>query len=169
MAPNLMSGPIPGQSLTAEPGSRPWEQPSQFNNVDDAMEFMIPRLLSPNVALGMSDLMEKGMPATAIADSILTNGFMEGKWSPDLMVLIGLPVYELVKKSVELAGGKVVTGLEDKYTYKPDDILMKLARDDVEKSEPKANALATPVEEESPEMPMENEPMGIMSKMPLGE
>lgn len=168
MAPNLMSGPIPGQSLTAEPGSRPWEQAPQFTNVDDAMEYMIPRIMNPNVALSMGDLMDKGMPATAIADSILTNGFMEGKWSPDLMVLIGLPVYELVKKSVELAGGKVLSGTEDKFTYKPDEILMKLARDEADKAEPKDNALAPPAEEESEEM--DDMPHGIMSnKMPMEE
>ena len=162
MAVNLISGPIPGQSLTAEPGSRPWEKPSQFSNLDDAMDEMIPRIMNPRVALSMADLMEKGMPATTITDTILTNGFMEGKWSPDLMTLLALPMYELVKKSVELTGRKVVSGTEDKFTYKPDDILMKLARDEVtNKKDVEEEALAEP---EQDSVPMEEEapPAGIM-------
>ena len=29
----FMDAPIPGQSLTAELGSRPWQQPAKYSNV----------------------------------------------------------------------------------------------------------------------------------------
>ena len=36
--PDLLDAPIPGQSLTSEPGNYPWEQPPQLNTVDEAVE-----------------------------------------------------------------------------------------------------------------------------------
>ena len=32
----LFSAPIPGQALSAELGSRPWQQPARYSNPEDA-------------------------------------------------------------------------------------------------------------------------------------
>ena len=37
----LLNGPVPGQSLTAELGARPWQQPAKYTNVEDALEFYV--------------------------------------------------------------------------------------------------------------------------------
>lgn len=36
--------PIPGQGMTAEVGSRPWQNPPQYTTVEEALEFYIPVL-----------------------------------------------------------------------------------------------------------------------------
>ena len=38
--------PIPGQSLTAELGSRPWQTPSRFSTVDDTIDYYMERMSS---------------------------------------------------------------------------------------------------------------------------
>jgi len=35
----LLDAPIPGQSLTAELGGRPWQKPSEMNTLEDAIDY----------------------------------------------------------------------------------------------------------------------------------
>ena len=49
MALSPFDGPIPGQSLTAEPSNAPWEKPSKFSDPLDALEMYIERLADDEV------------------------------------------------------------------------------------------------------------------------
>ena len=40
----LFDVPIPGQGLTAELGSRPWQNPPQLSTVDEAIDYYVERL-----------------------------------------------------------------------------------------------------------------------------
>ena len=42
----MFDAPIPGMSLTHELGARPWQQPSQFPTVDDAIEYYMASMTS---------------------------------------------------------------------------------------------------------------------------
>jgi hypothetical protein len=152
---NIATGPIPGQSLTREPGNATFEQPPQFTDFDDAMEYLLPRILNPETGIKIGDLMEKGLPATSIADSLLIQGFSEGKWTPDLAVQLATPLFAAVIKAAELGGYKTKTGFEDEYTYEPDSALMALAREDT------GDGAGDDPEAEAP-APVERK--GIMSK-----
>ena len=48
----MIDAPIPGQSLTAELGNRPWQKPPQYNTVEEALEYYIPRLTDPDMLYG---------------------------------------------------------------------------------------------------------------------
>ena len=37
LSPNVLQGPIPGMSLTKEPGSVPWENPSQLVTIEETL------------------------------------------------------------------------------------------------------------------------------------
>ena len=52
---------IPGQSLTAELGSRPWTNPPQYNTVEEALDYYIPRLQSDEVTEQLLDVLEMGI------------------------------------------------------------------------------------------------------------
>ena len=41
---NPYSAPIPGQSLTDEPGKWAWEKPTKFTDVNDAFRYTVNRL-----------------------------------------------------------------------------------------------------------------------------
>ena len=88
---NLFNAPIPGQSLTAEPGARPWQQPSQFPTVEEAFEFYVKRITDPDINDSLFDALEMGTPVTAIAEIIVQSGVMEGKHTIDVSIQI-LPV-----------------------------------------------------------------------------
>ena len=45
----LFDAPIPGQSLTAEVGARPWQQPAQYTTVEDAFEFYATKITDPEL------------------------------------------------------------------------------------------------------------------------
>ena len=83
--------PIPGMSLTAELGNRPWQQPPQYSTVEEALQWYIPRLTNPELLDQLLDVMETGIPLTTIADAMQTGGVMEGKHSLDVGILL-LPV-----------------------------------------------------------------------------
>lgn len=83
--------PIPGQSLTAEVGSRPWQQPPQYTTVEEALDFYVPRLANPEIIENLYNVMESGIPLTTIAEAMQVAGVMEGKHSIDVGVLV-MPV-----------------------------------------------------------------------------
>ena len=79
---------VPGQSLTNEPGNYPWEHPPQFTDPKEASEFLWEKLHSPKMLEQMIMLLESQVPVEALVRVVLFNGFSEGKWTPDLAILL---------------------------------------------------------------------------------
>lgn len=108
---------IPGQSLTAELGSRPWKQPAQYTTVEEALDYYIPRLESEEVSAQLLDVLEMGIPVTTVANTMQLGSVMEGKHSVDVGMLILPVLVELIMLIADTAGIKYTTGLEkDKVT-----------------------------------------------------
>lgn len=93
--------PIPGQSLTTEPGSRPWEQPAQFSDPDDVLEYYIPRIYAQSHKL--MDLLEKGIPVVDIVHPLVMSGVMKGIHSIDTATIVAGPLSEYVAGLAESA------------------------------------------------------------------
>lgn len=109
--------PIPGQSLTAELGSRPWQQPAQYTTVEEALDYYIPRLESEEVSSQLLDVLEMGIPVTTVANTMQIGSVMEGKHSVDVGMLILPVLVELIMMIGDTAGVKYTSGLEkDKVT-----------------------------------------------------
>jgi hypothetical protein len=111
---NPFDGPIPGQSLTDEPGSKNWEKPAKFNRPQEALDFIWDKITEEKQAIKLLALLEAGLPAQGIAETILFAGFTEGLWTPDVMLLIGKPVLTMVAAMGTRAGIKVKIGTNDK-------------------------------------------------------
>ena len=108
---------IPGQSLTAELGSRPWKQPAQYTTVEEALDYYLPRLQSEEVSSQLLDVLEMGIPVTTIANTMQLGSVMEGKHSVDVGMLILPVLVELIMLIGDTAGVKYTSGLEkDKVT-----------------------------------------------------
>tara|TARA_R100001443_G_scaffold63871_1_gene73589 strand:+ start:626 stop:1135 length:510 start_codon:yes stop_codon:yes gene_type:complete len=93
---NPFDAPIPGQGLTDEPGNYPWEHPPQFTDVVEASEFVWDRLHRPAFAEQVLAMLDAGIPVEALGRIIIFNGFMEGKWNPDVAFLIAAPVMKMI-------------------------------------------------------------------------
>ena len=87
----MLDGPIPGQSLTAELGARPWQQPSQYSTVEEAIDYYVTRMESEEVTTQLLDVLEMGVPVTTVANAIQSSSVMEGKHTVDVGMIV-LPV-----------------------------------------------------------------------------
>jgi hypothetical protein len=104
--------PIPGQSLTAPLGDRPWQTPPQYTTVEEALDYYIPRLDSDEVVNQLLDVMEMGIPITDIANTMQLAGVLEGKHTVDVGMLILPVLVELLMLIGDKAKIKYTSGLD---------------------------------------------------------
>ena len=96
--------PIPGQSLTNSP-EEPynWEKPAEFSNPKEAMLYTFGILTEPETTANILINVTKGVSVIDIASIVLYQGFLEGKWNPDLMILLMEPTMYMVMALCEKA------------------------------------------------------------------
>jgi hypothetical protein len=81
--------PTPGESLTSNPESAaPYEQPPEHADLDDAVHDIFMRLTSEDTMDQFLDLMRDEVPVENIAQVVLFEGFRQGMFNPDLMLLL---------------------------------------------------------------------------------
>lgn len=96
--------PIPGQSLTQDPDNpQPYEKPPQFTSVHEASEFIFEKFIDEETYVPMMQMMADDMPIMDITRTVLFKGFTEGKWSPDLMLMLVEPVAYMLLALAERA------------------------------------------------------------------
>ena len=102
---NLERGrPIPGQSLTNSP-DQPynWEKPSEYTNPREAMLYVFESLTVPETTTNILLSLDNGVGVIDIASITLYSGFLEGKWNPDLMMLLMEPTMYMIMAIAEKA------------------------------------------------------------------
>ena len=88
-----MDFPIPGQSLTNDPNNpAPFESAPEFITVHDASEYLFERITDTENYADFMHLITEGMPLIDIVQTILFQGFYDGKWDSDLMMLLIEPL-----------------------------------------------------------------------------
>lgn len=113
-----MQRPIPGQSLTNSPDNPyPWEQPTEFTEIQPAIESMFINLTEDDAYGALVDIIDSGNTIAEAAQIILFAGFEEGLWNPDLMTLLIEPTMYLIMALVERAGR-----VEYKIDREPDEL-----------------------------------------------
>jgi len=108
----MLDAPIAGMSLTHELGARPWQSPAQHVTVEEALDYYIPRFANDDVTEQLMDVLEIGVPVTAIANSIQLSGVMEGKHSIDVGILVLPVLMELIMFMADEEGIEYNTGME---------------------------------------------------------
>ena len=109
----MFDAPIPGMSLTAELGGRPWQQPSQFTTVDEAIEYYMSSMTSEEYMEQLIDILEMGVPVTSIANSMQLASVMQGKHTVDVGMLVVPLLMELIMMLGDSAGIEYETGLQN--------------------------------------------------------
>lgn len=156
--------PIPGEGMTAELGSRPWQNPPQYATVEQALEFYIPKLVSEELYDGVLDSMELGIPLTTMADSMQSAAVMQGLHTVDVGILAMPVIIEMLAYIGDEAGIEYNLGMdkpidEDKISSTKIALAMKKMREKLPE--------ALEEREEQPEMeePMpEPAPTGLMAR-----
>ncbi len=85
---NLLEGPIPGQSLTDEPGNYAWENPPQIADPEDAIEYYASKMANPAVVDNILTMLDLGVPISVLAGTMLSRGVMEGIHTVDVKLLL---------------------------------------------------------------------------------
>ena len=106
--------PIPGQSMTASPDElRPFESPPEFTKFKEALDYVAAELLQEEVYTQIVLALGEGVPVTDVATQIGYVGFREGKWNPDLMLMLMEPIMYLLMALCEKAGVEYRVDSED--------------------------------------------------------
>lgn len=153
--PPVLNGPIPGQSLTTEPGNRPWEKPPRLTGVEEAINFYVDKLTEPKTTAMIMDKVEEGMPLILMADTFQTLSVAKGIHSLDTGVIVTPVIVELLKAMAEDMDVEYTVGTEeDASTRTAEDEEMA---QDVVKTMFKQGAKQESVEEPEPEMAEEEQ------------
>ena len=100
---NRFDAPIPGQSLTDEPGNYPWEHPPQRASVEEALDDIYESLMQEQNMKRMFTLLRMGIPVEALVKIITFAGFLEGKYTVDVAKLLEPMVSMIITGEATLA------------------------------------------------------------------
>ena len=83
------SRPIPGQSLTNNPENpMPFEKPPKFVDFHQASEYLWVKMIEDVAYVSLMESLENGVPVMDVVQIILKQGFQQGLWNPDLMIML---------------------------------------------------------------------------------
>ncbi len=142
--------PIPGQSLTDEPGNAPWEHPPKITDPKEALETMWQRMTMPEAVEELLYLLDAGVPVEGIVRTMVFAGFTQGEFTPDLGFVIVEPLMEMVTAIAMRAGIEDLrVSLDDlsNKEFKKNMVQLKTAR----KEKESMDMLGVP--EEQPKLP----------------
>lgn len=126
--------PIPGMSLTTELGARPWEQPPQFADLTDVVDFYLENLFSSEGIDTIISSAEMGSSAIDIAERITMNGAQNGVHTVDVGVLVAPILVEGIKTVANFTDVHIDTGDEEdenRFTEAMAAVIQKRMSDDV--------------------------------------
>ena len=162
MIENIFDSPIPGESLTKTPGNAAWENPPQYVNVNEAAEYIWEKLHEEKFLDQVVSFLANDVPIEAIARMILFGGFVEGKWTPDVAILLSEVVFKQIMAIGMNAGVKnMKMFLKDTSNnqFHKEFIQFKMEKDKLQKT-PDDKKIKKFVEEVKKEI----EPSGLMKK-----
>jgi|TARA_B110000503_G_scaffold29369_1_gene47049 hypothetical protein len=160
----MFDAPIPGQSMTAELGSRPWQQTPKLTTVEQALDYYIPKLTSPDKIGTLLNLIEQGVPLVLIADSLQTISVMEGIHTLDVGILVIPVMVETMIYLAEEAKIKYTIGTEKVKDGKPDPTSISLAMEKYKKNKNKQSEVKQMVKEKVDEKMPEPPASGLMAR-----
>ena len=104
MEQDFFDRPIPGQSLTSEPGNVPWEQPPEMADIEDVTKFYINRLANQEVLDDFGALCEAGVPLAPIVETIYLQGVTRSLHTIDAAMLVAPVIHTFLKQALQSMG-----------------------------------------------------------------
>ena len=98
---SMFDGPIPGASLTTELGAEPHEKPPVYTDPDEAYEFLMNKVQSPEAFKIIMISAKLDIPVELTVRAIVFSGWALGQYTHDVMLLIFGPVFDGVLDLLE--------------------------------------------------------------------
>lgn len=157
--PKFLTAPIPGSSLTGEPGNYPWENPPQFSKIEEVIDFYTERMTDDDVEAAIISALDTGISVEAMSEQILNSGVMNGVHSYDVSVLVDPVIREMIMYVGDINSIDYIESYEKEAAKKrvPREIAKEIAREISKEAQAPAPA------------PMEVERKGLMAKRMMEE
>lgn len=154
-SPNLfLDAPIPGQSLTVEPGSVPWENPPQYVTIADVVGFYTEKIDDPEVILDLLDTLKRDIPILTIVNTFTKASLMKGYHTVDLGFLVTPILVEMIKTIAELNDVPYIVSYDDQM--KTERVSPRVIKQLIDEMKAKVEA--------NPETVVEQPRKGLMAK-----
>jgi hypothetical protein len=108
----MFNTPIPGQSLTTEPGNAPYERPPEMTDPEDALIYQIEQLTDERRMGSLLLLLENGSDIRTVTEGVLRIGVFKGIHSVDVSLIIAPAVHEYIRTTAEMVGIDYTEGFE---------------------------------------------------------
>ena len=109
----FLNAPIPGESLTTEPGNRPWENPPQLPSVEEAIEYYTQRILGEvENHDSVLELLETGLPVANAASILNKSSVMNGVHTIDVGILVTPVIEELLMTVADMYDVRYIPSVE---------------------------------------------------------
>ncbi len=110
----FINGPIPGMSLTTEPGNRPWENPPELVTVEDAIEYYTKRILADTDSHEqVLEMLRTRLPVESAANILNKTSVMNGMHTLDVGILVLPVIEELIMTVADIYGERYITSTDD--------------------------------------------------------
>jgi hypothetical protein len=105
-------GALSGEAWRNRPQKMPYDRPSEYTNVEDALDFVFKNLTDPKRLSSFLALMEAGVPVDQFVETLVLSMFGEGKINATMMALM-VPALTVMFIRVAEAAGIDVAVTED--------------------------------------------------------
>ena len=109
----LTANPIPGMSLTSEPGNSPWEQPPMFVELADVVDYYSDKLTTPEAFDGITEALSNEATVTDLTNVMIKAAVMKGVHTIDVGLVAFPIIAEIIKTVGDIAGVGYVMSTED--------------------------------------------------------
>ncbi len=99
-----LAAPIPGMSLTKEPGNSPWEQPPLYDTPEKALSFYMEKFEDEESLDDLLFNLEAGFPVETMVDFLTSYSVMEGYHTVDVKMLVSPLLHEYFVTLADTAG-----------------------------------------------------------------
>lgn len=110
----FLVGNIPGNSLTVEPGSVPWEQPPRLTTIEEVAQFYTESLSRPEIIEEILGAVKRGAPIFSLANLFIKMGLMKGVHTIHVGFLVTPIIVEIIKTFADINGVKYVVTNDEK-------------------------------------------------------
>ena len=98
---DVFSAAPPGHSLTDDNSKWPWGKPPQSVNPDRVFDTLLDGLMKPEPQEEMFKLLMVGVSVETLVEGILFQGFRDGKFTPDVGLLVKGPIAIMIADMAE--------------------------------------------------------------------
>jgi hypothetical protein len=100
-----MDRPLPGESLTNDPENPlPFEKAPEYTDLTTALEYYFATFTEEGTYDNILELIASGTPLMNITQIVLYQGFQEGLFNPDLMMMLAEPITYMLAAFAEQEG-----------------------------------------------------------------